>query len=65
MANVINLSSEFRIYKVVYTFNHSKMGFNNQISIEARDEEEAIYKAKIEISGVYGKKMLNRFSFKC
>ena len=64
MKQLINLSSEFSIYKVVYTFNHSKMGFNNQISIEARNIEEAIEKAKIEVSNVYGSKMPNRFSFK-
>ena len=64
MTKSINLTSEFSIYKIVYTFNHSKMGFNNQISIEARNREEAIYKAKIEVGNVYGSKMLNRFSFK-
>lgn len=39
------------------------MGFNNSITIEAINEDEAITKAKNEVSGVYGSKMLNRFSF--
>jgi hypothetical protein len=49
---------------VVYSFNHSKMGFNNQITVEAVNDEQAIEKAKNEVAGVYGTAMLKRFSFK-
>lgn len=58
------LNSAFAIYTIVYTFNHSKMGFNNSISIEALNYEQALEKAKREVSMCYGSKMLKRFSFK-
>lgn len=49
---------------VIYTFNHSKMGFNNSVTVDAINDEMAIEKAKQEVAGVYGSKMLRRFSFK-
>ena len=54
----------FNIYCVEYYFNHSKMGFSNSISVESFSKEDAINKAIDEVSGCYGKNMLNRFSFK-
>lgn len=51
-------------YKIVYSFNHSKMGFNNQITVEANCYDQAIEKAKKEVSMCYGSKMLKKFSFK-
>lgn len=51
-------------YAILYSFNHSKMGFNNSMTIEAFSIEHAIGLAKIEVAGVYGSGMLNRFSFK-
>jgi len=50
--------------KVVYYFNHSKMGFSNEITVTAICDEQAIDKAKYEVAGVYGTKMLPKFTFK-
>lgn len=50
-------------YTVVYNFNHSKMGFNNQVTVEANCPEQALEKAKLEVAGVYGTAMLKKFSF--
>ena len=48
---------------VTYWFNHSKMGFNNSITVDAINNQQAIDKAQYEVAGVYGSKMLKRFSF--
>jgi len=50
--------------KVIYFFNHSKMGFSNEITVDAISNEQALDKAKYEVSGVYGSGMLKKFSFK-
>ena len=55
--------SNFKLYRVVYTFKHSKMGFNNSISVEALNPEHAKENAKREVSQCYGSKMLPRFVF--
>ena len=49
---------------VIYFFNHSKMGFSNEITVDAINDEQAIDKAKYEVAGVYGTKMLPKFTFK-
>lgn len=51
-------------FTIVYNFNHSKMGFNNSITVEAISREQAIEKAKKEVAMVYGTDMLKKFSFK-
>jgi len=51
-------------YRILYTFNHSKMGFQNSITVTAFNVDKAIEDAKEQVSGVYGSKMLPRFSFK-
>lgn len=51
-------------YRIIYSFNHSRMGFNNSVTVDAFSIEHAIGLAKIEVAGVYGSGMLNRFSFK-
>lgn len=51
-------------YTVIYEFNHPKMGFQNSITLDANSPNEAIEKAKEEVSTTYGPKMLKRFSFK-
>ena len=61
---LIAQGSEFRLIKVIYEFRHSKMGFQNQITIEARTPEEAIEGAKREIAQCYGSKMSPRFTYK-
>jgi hypothetical protein len=50
--------------KVIYEFRHSKMGFQNQITVDALNEEHAIENAKKAVSEAYGSKMLKRFTFK-
>ena len=49
---------------IVYFFNHSKMGFSNEITVEAICNEMAMDKAKLAISECYGSSMLKKFSFK-
>lgn len=52
-----------KVHRVLYWFNHSKMGFQNSFTTEAIDNADAIQKAKDAVSGVYGSKMLKKFSF--
>jgi hypothetical protein len=56
--------SNFKKYRILYTFNHSKMGFQNSITITSLNVDMAIEEAKREVIGCYGSKMLQRFSFK-
>lgn len=56
--------SKFKLYRILYTFNHSKFGFQNSITVEALNVDLALQDAKKQVSEVYGSKMLNRFSFK-
>lgn len=56
--------TQFKSYRIIYSFNHCKMGFNNSITIIALNVDDAIKDAKNQISEVYGSKMLQRFSFK-
>jgi hypothetical protein len=56
--------SEFKIYRIIYNFNHSKMGFQNSITVEARNQKEATEIAIKEVEDCYGSKMIKRFSFK-
>lgn len=51
-------------HTIVYSFNHSKMGFNNSITVSALSREAAIELAKKEVAMVYGSDMLKKFSFK-
>ena len=55
--------SQFKLYCVGYSFNHSRMGFNNSITVEALTPVEARLKAELEVSMCYGSKMLKRFTF--
>jgi hypothetical protein len=56
--------TEFNLYTVIYEFKHSKMGFQNSITVCALNPEMALNNAKSEVSGCYGLKMLPRFAFK-
>ncbi len=51
-------------YRILYSFKHSKMGFNNSVTVTAFNVDEAIKKVKEDVSGVYGSAMLPRFEFK-
>ncbi len=56
--------TQFKKYTIIYTFNHSKMGFNNSITLVSLNVDMAIEEAKKQVSEVYGSKMLQRFTFK-
>jgi hypothetical protein len=56
--------SNLKKYRILYTFNHSRMGFQNSITVIALDEEAATQDAKKQVGEVYGSKMLPNFSFK-
>lgn len=51
-------------YRIIYSFNHSKMGFQNSITVIALNVDEAIKDAAKQVSEFYGSNLLNRFSFK-
>jgi len=51
-------------YCIIYSFNHSKMGFQNSITLLAFNVDDAINEAKKQVAEVYGSAMLKRFSFK-
>jgi len=56
--------TQFKKYRILYTFNHSKMGFQNSITVVALNVDDAIKDVKKQVSEVYGSKILPRFSFK-
>lgn len=56
--------SNFKQYRIIYTFHNSKFGFNNSLTVEALSIEQALEDVKKQVSEVYGSKMINRFSFK-
>jgi len=56
--------NKLKKYRILYTFNHSKMGFQNSITVIAFNVDEAIKEAEKQVSEVYGSGMLKKFSFK-
>ena len=58
------MASAFKIYRILYNFHHSKMGFQNSITTEALSEDHALVNAMEEVTKCYGKKMFSRFTFK-
>lgn len=50
-------------YKIIYTFNHPKMGFQNSITVIAQSVDEAIERARCAVRETY-REMSNKFSFK-
>jgi hypothetical protein len=58
------MNSKFKKYRILYNFNHSKMGFQNSITVIALNVDDAIKDAEKQVSEVYGSAMLKRFSFK-
>ena len=55
---------QLKKYRIIYSFNDSKMGFNNSMTVIAFTVEEAMEKVQNEVAGCYGSKMLRRFTFK-
>jgi len=51
-------------FTIIYTFKDSRMGFNNSITMEAQNQDQAIEKAKKEVAQCYGSQMFKKFSFK-
>lgn len=58
------MNNQIRKVTVLYNFNHSKMGFQNSVTVDAITDEQAIVNAKKAVAEVYGSKMLPRFRFK-
>jgi len=58
------MTTQFKKYRILYSFNHSKMGFQNSITIIALNVDAAIKDAEKQVSEVYGSDMLKKFSFK-
>jgi hypothetical protein len=56
-------NSQFKHFRVVYNFKHSKMGFQNSITVTALTQDDATNLAKTAVSECYGSKMLPRFTF--
>ncbi len=57
-------NSAFSRYRILYDFHHSRMGFQNSITVEALNEEQAIEEAKRQVGEVFGNNMVNRFTYK-
>lgn len=55
---------QYKKYRIIYTFNNSKFGFNNSVTVTALNVDLALIDAKKQVSEVYGSKMFNRFTFK-
>lgn len=53
-----------RPIRVTYDFIHSRMGFQNSVTVTAFNNEDAISRAKQEVAQTYGSKMLRNFKFK-
>lgn len=51
-------------YRIDYTYNHSKMVFQNSITVTANTVDEAIVKAQTEVKECYGENQYKRFTFK-
>lgn len=62
--NTFLVMKKLKLYRIFYTFHHSKVGFQNSITVSALNVDAAIENVKRKLSEVYGSKMLERFSFK-
>lgn len=58
--NTIKLKS----YRILYYFNHAKMGFSNSITIKALNVDLAIKDAEKQVQETYGSGMIKKFTFK-
>lgn len=58
------IMSQFKKYRIIYTFNNSKFGFQNSVTVISLNVDMALKDAEKQVSEVYGSKMLKRFSFK-
>ena len=58
------MKTQFKKYRIIYSFNHSKMGFQNSITVTSINVDLALIEAKKQVIEVYGSKMLKNFSFK-
>ena len=51
-------------YRIIYTYNRPKFGFNNSVTVTAANVDEAIKEAQNKIREHYGEKEYKYFSFK-
>lgn len=56
-------TTNFRLYRVLYNFHHSKMGFQNSITCEALSEDHALVDAMEQVKEVYGSRLFKKFTF--
>jgi len=50
-------------YRIIYSFKHSRMGFQNSLTVYALNIDAAIEDVKRQVAEVYGSAMLKRFTF--
>ena len=51
-------------YRIIYTYNRPKFGFNNSVTVTALNVDEAIKEAKNKVLECYGENESKYFSFK-
>ena len=51
----------FKDYKVIYEFTKAKFAFQNQVTVNSNNQENAEIAAMKEIENVYGSKMMKHF----
>lgn len=51
-------------YRIIYTFHHSTMGFQNSITVYNISVDYAIEQAKTELIKTFGENMAKRFTLK-
>lgn len=55
---------KYKKYRIIYSFNDRKLGFNNSITVTALNVDDAIKDAQKQVQEVYGIGMMSKFRFK-
>jgi hypothetical protein len=55
--------TRFKKYSILYTFHDSRAGFTHSIDVIGLNVDEAIEKAKNQVSKSFGSNLLTRFTF--
>ena len=55
------MKTQFKDYKVIYEYTKARFGFQNQITVNSNNEENAKAKAIYEIVKCYGSGMIKYF----
>jgi hypothetical protein len=51
-------------YRIIYSFNHRTMGFNNSITVNAENVDKALKEAERKVAQTFGAGQMKWFSFK-